>query len=60
MLMNGIMMDLHIKPMKKKEYITPSLLISDVDFEGFVCMSSLNHNMMVIDDVNEGTDYGYL
>ena len=60
MLMNGIMMDLHIKPMKKQEYIVPAIQIIATSQEGLLCMSSFNQNMFSIDDVDEGVDYGIL
>lgn len=57
---NIIMMDLHIKPMKKNIYITPSVEHVYIAFEGLLCISTFKQYSMFIDDVDEGADYGYL
>lgn len=53
-------MDLHIKHMIKEEYIVPALQIVDINSEGLICSSVFKGNMMFIDDVDEGVDYGIL
>lgn len=58
--MNIIIMDLVIKPMNKKVYMTPSMMVVDIVIEGMVCLSTFRQFSMSIDDVDQGTDYGYL
>ena len=46
--------------MNKKIYMAPSMEIVDIVTEGLMCLSLSKEFSMSIDDVEQGTDYGYL